>query len=170
MNTYVFIAMIAILFIAYRAKKLGYFDKKDHVDAGVVTTNKVFRFTGRIDAPSVEDRIAARDYNLAHNVGINESDPHGGIYMTGAFDFTTDATGQVVVDTSAAIIHGSTGYTVHGDMHTDGLERQLTVKADRMHEVAYLKLTAKNGVITGRMFHGGGEWHVFGNVAEGRYA
>lgn len=164
------IAAIVIAYLAYRAKKLGYFDKKDHADAGVVLENKIFHFTGRIDAPSVEDRIAARDFNLAHGVGINAADPYGGIYMTGAFDFTTDATGQVVVDTSSAIIHGSVGYTVHGDMHADGVERQLTVKADRIHEVAYLKLTAKNGAITGRMYHGGGEWHVFGNVADGGYA
>ena len=153
---------------------VGYFvvksNKKEKAEAGVPPISKVFHFTGRIDAPSVEDRIAARDYNLAHGVGINTSDPHGGIYMTGAFDFTTDATGQVVVDTSSAIIHGSVGYTVHGDMHADGIERQLTVKADRRHEVAYLKLTAKNGVVTGRMYHGGGEWHVFGNVADGSFA
>lgn len=164
-----FIFAIVIGFVLYRANKLGYFDKKDHVDAGVVVETKVFHFTGRIDAPSVEDRIKARDHNLANNVGINKDDPHGGIYMTGAFDFTTDATGQVVINTSSAIIHGSVGYTVHGEMHTDGIERQLIVKADRMHEVAYLKLTAKNGAITGRMYHGGGEWHAFGNVAEGSY-
>ena len=51
--------------------------------------------------------------------------------MTGAFYFSTDAAGKVAVDTSSAIIHGSVGYTVHGDMHTDGVERQLTIKADR---------------------------------------
>ena len=160
-----FFIFLGVLLVA------GYLYKQNKkTEAPAVVVGKNFKFTGRVDAPSVEDKLKARDINLANGVGINTADPHGGIYLTGAFDFSTDVNGQVIVDTSAAIIHGSVGYTVHGEMYADGVEHQLTVKADRIHEVAYLKLTAKDGIITGRMYHGGGEWHVFGNVADGKYA
>lgn len=37
MSFFIFLLIVVVAWLAYRAKKLGYFDKKDHANAGVVT-------------------------------------------------------------------------------------------------------------------------------------
>jgi hypothetical protein len=122
----VFIAIIAIIYVASRAKKLGYFDKKK--DAGIVTVLPFpCMIEGSIDAPPMEDRVKAlaieaqsKGITITGNYADDVKAQGGEMMLIGySFKFTFDATGQIIPADSHANLFG-TNYPVQGGMTADG--------------------------------------------------
>jgi hypothetical protein len=133
MSYIIFLLIPVVLWLAYRAKKLGYFDKKDNAAAGVVLDQGrtlAGTCTGRIDKPPFERRIANRD-ELLERKGINTSGMteaqknaatkgggvDGGVYLDGAFAFQTNEAGNIIA--GEIIVHG-TRFKASGTFKADG--------------------------------------------------
>lgn len=129
---WLFLALV-IAYCVHRAKKLGYFDKKDNEAAGVVLDQGrtlAGTYTGRIDRPPYERRIANRDELLKrkgiNTAGMTEAQKNaatkgggvdGGVYLDGAFAFEADATGKIIA--GEIIVHG-TRFKALGTIKADG--------------------------------------------------
>lgn len=170
MNPIVVFIIIAVLaWVAYRAKKLGYFDKaSDKPSVPVATANNSFvgHYKGNIDIPPHEERIAARNEGLRRkglpltgndaidNRAQGGGDPDGGMWLTGDFEFTTDANRNVT-----------------GEVRIFGSPFSLTgqVQADGSFTLSYLvplfvgKVNPDN-TVTGKLMHGGGEEYIYGYI------
>ena len=160
MTILIILAVMALAYGAYRGKKLGWFDSKPAKPTATPVTLAA-RITGVVKPPDHEERIADRDRNRAEGNG-DGGGVDGGIYMEGAFDLTTDATGKVVA--SNIIMHGTSGFTCVGHVYPDGSRCELNMKESGIHDVGLLVLTVNNGVVTGKMEHGGGKNWIDGNA------
>ncbi len=137
-------ALVAFLIVKAGLK---YFKAKDKKNAetlaangggpttGAITTgglSKNFKgkFSGSVDMPNHEERIAGRNKALIHNgktiTGNDDIDnatlgggtPDGGIYMAGSFEFTVDANN--VITSGTYIIHGYPLKLGGGKINSDG--------------------------------------------------
>ena len=176
-----FIIAIIIGYLAYRAKKLGYFDKKDHADAGVVLDHGLpfpCVIEGTVDAPPMADRIKALAFE-AETKGITITGDYdadvkaqgGEMMLIGySFKFLFDATGQIVGAGSHANLFG-TNYPVQGGMNPDG-----TLGMDIVVDSARVQVQGRvvNGaLINGKavktwLFKAGHPPHIYG-VLNGAY-
>jgi len=173
---WIFIAAIVIAFIAYRAKKLGYFDKKDHADAGVVVDQGLpfpCVLEGSIDMPDHEERIKARNIELiANGHGISGDEardnaiggggaPDGGMWLSGTFHFEIDANGQQIPEKSWVTLFSAEHFPVTGGIFPDG-----TINMGSIGGVT-IKGSVASGKPVGRVMHGDNKLHIYGNLNGG---
>lgn len=165
------VVIIAVgIWLFIRAKKLGYLGKSNASPAPAPATPSsgayVGRFTGKIDMPPHEERIAARNEGLRRKglplTGNDEvdnraqggGDPDGGMFLTGDFDFTTDANRNV---TGEVRIFGHP-FALTGQVQPDGnftLNYLVPLFVGRVNP---------NNTVTGKLMHGGGEEFVYGYI------
>jgi hypothetical protein len=127
---WVFIAAIVIAFIAYRAKKLGYFDKKDNAEAGVVVDQGMpfpCVLEGSIDMSPMPDRVKAlaieavkKGITITGDYAADVAAQGGEMTLVGAFKFTIDATGQRVDAESFVNLFG-VEYPITGGVEASGM-------------------------------------------------
>lgn len=127
--------------------------KSDTVDPTVVVTTKecAGTYTGRIDPPPQEVRIANRDRQLAEG-GPLGGGVDGGIYLAGAFAWQTDANCNIIAGNM--ILHG--GYTnVTGNVQTSGT-------SNISHDGGPAEVIRTGTNVTGKVMEGGGREWVYG--------
>lgn len=121
---------------------------------------KPAKISGVVNPPSQAERIAMRNRNRANGDG-DGGGLDGGIYMQGAFDLKTDASGNVI--SSKVIIHGTSGFTAVGRVASSGTSI-LNLKESGIHNVGTLELIVKGNSVSGKMRHGGGKGWIYGDV------
>jgi hypothetical protein len=176
MMYYVIAAVVVLVFIAYRAKKLGYFDKKDNANAGIVTDQGLpypCLLEGSIDMPDHDERIKARNLELianGHGVSGNEvrdnsvgggGAPDGGMWLSGAFHFEIDANGQQIPDKSWVTLFNTEHFPVTGGILPNG-----NINMGSIGGVT-IKGSVSSGKPVGRVMHGDSKLHVYGNLNGG---
>jgi hypothetical protein len=170
-----FLAAVVIFFIAYRAKKLGYFDKKDHAQAGVVVGQGALFpciIEGSVDAPPMQDRVnalaieaASKGLTITGDYAADARAQCGEMMLIGSgFKFVFDGTGQIVKGESRLNLF-LTDYPVEGGMAPDG---SLGMAVD----VGGAKVGVKGRVVDGKFVDGevrkGWLPHIYG-VLNGEY-
>jgi hypothetical protein len=169
------VGLVVVAWLAHRAKKLGYFDKKDDAGAGVVLDQGLpfpCVIEGSIDAPPMADQLRALDIEAASKgitiTGDYEADKAaqgGGMFLLGyTFKFTFDAAGQVVLSDSHANLFG-VNYPVSGGMEATGV-----LGMDIVVDTARVQIQGK--VVNGKFVDGKAvkSWlpHIYG-VLHGTY-
>ena len=125
-----FIIAIIIGYLAYRAKKLGYFDKKDHADAGVVLDHGLpfpCVIDGTVDGSPMADRVKAlaveavtKGMVITGDYDADVKAQGGEMHLTGhGFKFTIDGTGQIVQGRSHVNLFGE-NWPCEGGMNPNG--------------------------------------------------
>jgi hypothetical protein len=148
---WVFIAAVVIAFIAYRAKKLGYFDKKDHAEAGVIVAESYLgKWEGQLQPATSGAWGSANDeHDPAYTAQVLAGRPDWlglGYCPGGSFSFEVQADGGI---TGAANIYGH-ACPVQGRpvLAAGAMEIEFTVLA---HMV---KLKFDGGAVTGLLWEG----------------
>ena len=127
----IFITILVLAWLAYRAKKLGYFDKKDNAAAGVVTAQGLpfpCVIEGSVDAPPMADRVkalaieaASKNITITGDYAADVAKQGGEMMLIGnGFKFVFDASGQIVKSESRCNLF-LTDYPVEGGMAPDGV-------------------------------------------------
>lgn len=135
----------------------------------VVSTNWAGKYTGRIDAPSHEERIRLRNLALEHqgkpvtgndavdNAATGGGGVDGGIYIEGAFGFEVDANNQLVKGKGEVVVFGYSFPITGGVINPDGT---FSFAAAQLPLSGKIVGTAIEGKATGVA---GEEW-VYGNI------
>lgn len=110
-------------------------------------------YTGRVDAPSENVRVANRNRQVAEG-GVLGGGVDGGIYLAGAFGWQTDANCNIIAGNF--ILHG--GYsTVTGNIKASGTS---TIN----HEGGPATIIRNGTNVTGTVNEGGGREWVYGDL------
>lgn len=129
-------------------------EKSDTVDVPKAdTTTCAGTYTGVIDPPPQEVRIANRDRQLAEG-GPLGGGVDGGIYLAGAFAWQTDASCNIIAGNM--ILHG--GYSnVSGNVKATGTS---TIS----HDGGPVEVIRNGTSVTGKVMEGGGREWVYGEL------
>lgn len=175
MSIFVFLLVAVAVWLAFRAKKLGYFDKNDHAAAGVVVDQgSLFPciIEGSVDAPPMEDRVkalaieaASKGLTITGDYAADARAQGGEMMLIGSgFKFVFDGAGQIVKSESRLNLF-LTDYPVEGGMAPDG---SLGMAVD----VGGAKVGIKGRVVAGKFVDGevrkGWLPHIYG-VLNGGY-
>lgn len=129
-----------------------------------VAFNCAGQYVGSVDMPPHEERIAARNEGLKRkgipitgddaidNRAQGGGDPDGGMWLSGDFNFTADAS---CVVTGSVSIFGHP-FALNGVVQPDG---KFTL--DYLAPLFVGQVNADN-TITGKLMHGGGEEYIYG--------
>jgi hypothetical protein len=153
----IFIAILVLAWMVYRAKKLGYFDKVDYADAGVVTAQGLpfpCVIEGSVDAPLMADRVkalaieaASKNITITGDYAADVAAQGGEMMLIGSgFKFVFDTAGQIVKGESRLNLF-LTDYPVEGGMTPEGV---LGMAVD----VGGAKVGVKGRVVDGKFVDG----------------
>lgn len=127
--------------------------KSDTVEPIVGSTECAGTYSGRIDPPPQNIRIANRDRQIAEG-GILGGGVDGGIYLEGAFGWQTDANCNIIAGNM--ILHG--GYTnVTGNVKAVGT-------SNINHDGGPVEVIRNGTAISGKVMEGGGREWVYGDL------
>jgi hypothetical protein len=148
----VIVICLVIGWLGYRATKLGYFSKKETAAPLSTPRSPAGHYTGRVDAPPQDVRLATRARQLADG-GPLGGGVDGGIYLEGAFNFTVLDNGRM---SGEFILHG-TPSQITGVVNPD-------FTFSGTHEGGPFEGKVTGTSITGQVHEGGGREWVYGDM------
>lgn len=146
--------LLVAAWLAYRAKKLGYFDKKETITVQAFKPIFPCIIEGSVDAPPMADQVkalaieaASKGIPITGDYAVDCAAQGGGMYLVGtSFKFVFDAAGQVIKDQSRLNLFMK-DYPVEGGMNPDGT---LGMAVD----VGGAKVGIKGRVVDGKFIDG----------------